>query len=143
MDSKKLAMIVDQISKKSKTRFLDGATEAQISDFEAKNGIKLPSAYKQWLQFSDGGECYLPGGIQFHGVAHKPLIDVNDADRPNDDYIVIGFFSFGDPLLFKKDSEQIAIYNHEGGKIEEEEQFDDFFTFLRKLPEVFGDEEGD
>lgn len=40
----------------------------------------LPSKFKEWLLFSDGGECFLPAGIQLYGVAHKPLIDVNDND---------------------------------------------------------------
>ena len=31
--------------------------------------------------FSDGGEFFLPAGVQMYGVAHKPLINVKEDDR--------------------------------------------------------------
>ena len=64
--------------------FFEAATEEQISEFEKKNKLTLSSKFKEWLLFSDGGECFLPAGVQFYGVAHKPLIDVNDNNRPDD-----------------------------------------------------------
>lgn len=96
MITDELKNIVDQLNKQGKMFFLEGATEEQITDFENKNEVELPKKYKEWLLFSDGGECFLPAGIQLYGVAHKPLIDVNDNDRPNENYIVIGTLSFGD-----------------------------------------------
>lgn len=54
-----------------------GETQAQISEFEYANEIKFPEQYRQWLLFSDGGECFLPAGAQFYDVAHKQLIDVS------------------------------------------------------------------
>ena len=63
--------------------FIPPATAAEIGAFEVENKIHLPIQYRDWLMYSDGGELFLPAGIQLHGVAHKPLIDVNDTDRPD------------------------------------------------------------
>ncbi len=84
MISSELKGIVDQLNGQGKMNFLDGATEEQIANFEKEYKITLPLKFKEWLLFADGGECFLPAGIQLYGVAHKPLIDVNDNDRPND-----------------------------------------------------------
>ena len=43
--------------------FLDPATPEQISEFERKNGIRLPEQYREWLAFSDGGELFLPPSL--------------------------------------------------------------------------------
>ena len=85
---------------------------------------------KQWLLVSDGGDFFLPAGFRLRGVAHLPLLDVDDPDRPDDGYIMIGTLSSGDPVLCEKSSERISIYNHEDGRIEDDETFADFFAFL-------------
>ena len=81
MISDELKQVIDQIKDQGKMRFLEAATEEQIALFEKENDIKLPAQYKEWLQYSDGGELYLPAGVQLYGVAHKPLIDKDDNDR--------------------------------------------------------------
>ena len=73
-----------------------------------------------------------------YGVSHKPLIDVNDNDRPDDSYVVIGALSTGDPILFKQDSEQISIYNHGDGIIEADETYADYTAFLIDLYDLLG-----
>lgn len=138
MISKELTTIIEQIKKQGKMRFLDGALEGQIADFENKHNIKFPSKYREWLLFCDGGEFFLPAGVQMYGVAHKPVIDVSDNSRPNDNYIVIGALASGDPILCKKSGEQISIYNHEAGQIESDEIYDNFFAFLSDLYEMLG-----
>lgn len=138
MLSEELKTIVDRIKKQGKTAFLEGATDENISQFENNNNISFPEKYKEWLKFSDGGECFLPAGVQFFGVAHKPLIDVNDTDRPNDNYYVIGALATGDPILCKKGEECISIYNHEAGRIESDEIYPDFFAFLNDLYDLLG-----
>lgn len=138
MISNELKSIVDQLNKQGRMNFLDAATEEQISEFEKKNKFALPLKYKEWLLFTDGSECFLPAGVQFYGVAHKPLIDVDDNDRPDDNYIVIGALATGDPILCKKSDEQISIYNHEAGRIEGDEIYTDFFAFLNDLYELLG-----
>lgn len=138
MISNELKKILDTITNQGKMRFLEGATEEQILDFENANGITLPVQYKEWLTYSDGGEFFLPAGVQFYGVAHKPVIDVNDNDRPSEDYIIVGALATGDPILCKKEGEQIAIYNHEAGRIEEDEVYQNFQAFLSDLYALLG-----
>ena len=138
MLSNELKMILDTIIKQGKMRFLEAASEEQILDFENANNISLPVQYKEWLAYSDGGEFFLPAGVQFYGIAHKPMIDVSDNDRPSEEYIVIGALATGDPILCKKEGEQIAIYNHEAGRIEEDEIYQDFYAFLSDLYELLG-----
>lgn len=88
------------------------------------------------MMFSDGGELFLPAGIQLYGIKHKSLIDVNDNSRPSDDYIVIGAFAFGAPILCKKVEETISIYNQEVGEIDEELVYPNFVAFLNDLYEL-------
>lgn len=138
MISEELKAIIDKLNDQGKMVFLEGATEEQITQFEKNHEIKLPEKYKEWLQHSDGGDCFLPAGVQFYGVSHKPCIDIWCNDRPDDSYIVIGALDTGDPILFKKESEQVAIYNQEAGRIEEDEVYDDFFAFLNDLYDLLG-----
>jgi len=128
-----LSIIINRLEKKGKVSFVPKATEDQISEFETKNNITLPLKYKEWLLFSDGGELFLPAGIQLYGVLHNPLIDINDNDKPSDNYTIIGAFADGRPILFEKESEHISIYNHELGKIEKDDDFNDFFDFLNNI----------
>ena len=138
MRPKELQSVIDAVCSKGKMAFLEGAASEQISAFEKEMNVKLPEKYKMWLQYSDGGEFFLPAGIQLYGVAHNPLIDVNCNDRPNDKYVVIGTMSFGDPILFERETERISIYNHEAGQIEEDEIYEDFFAFLNDLADILG-----
>ena len=138
MISEKMKGIIETIKNQGEMRFIEAATKEQISQFEQENNIHLPVKYKEWLLYSDGGEFFLPAGIQMYGVAHKPIIDINDNDRPDDKYIVIGAMSFGDPILCEKEGETISIYNHEDGCIEEDEIYEDFISFLKDLGNLLG-----
>ena len=135
---KKLKVIVDKFNKQGKMNFFESTTKKKIYKFEKEHSVKLPTKYKEWLLFSDGGEFFLPAGIQLYGVEHKPVIDVNNNNRPSDDYIVIGALASGDPILCKKNSEKIAIYNQEAEIIEEDEIYDDFIAFLNGLYDLLG-----
>ena len=138
MNSEELLSIVGELKNQGNMRFFDPATKEQIDSFEKNNEISLPEKYKEWLLFSDGGEFFLPGGVQIYGVAHKPLLNINRDDRPNDSYIVIGALASGDPLLCEKEGEQISIYNHGAGRIEDDEIYPDFFAFLKDLYDLLG-----
>lgn len=138
MISKELTAIIEQIKKQGKMRFPNGAAEDQIADFENKHNIKFPSKYREWLLFCDGGEFFQPAGVQMYGVAHKPIIDVFDNDRPSSNYIIIGALASGDPILCEKGNETISIYNHEAGRIESDETYEDFYAFLSDLYEMLG-----
>lgn len=138
MISKELKAIVDKFKEQGKMNFLEETTEEKILAFEKEKDITLPSKYKEWLLFSDGGELFLPAGVQLYGIEHKPLIDVNDNSRPSDNYIVIGTFASGDPILCEKVDEAISIYNQETGEIAEELVYQDFAAFLNDLYELLG-----
>lgn len=138
MISEELKKIIDTITALGKMNFLNAATEKQIADYEEKNHIRLPEKYKEWLRFSDGGECFLPAGIQFYGVAHKPIIEIEDSDRPDDDHIVIGALASGDPIVFKKTEERISIYNQADQRIEDDETYEDFYDFLEDMYDMLG-----
>ncbi len=138
MTSDVLNSIVEQLKQQGKMSFVDGTTEEQIDEFETKHNMKFPLKYREWLLFSDGGEFFLPAGVQMYGLTHKPIIDVSDNDRPNGNYVVIGVLASGDPVLCEKDCERISIYNHEAGVIENDEIYEDFFAFLTDLHETLG-----
>lgn len=130
--------IMIQLKEQGKMRFFDGATDEQISKFEEKCGVKLPQKYREWLLCSDGGEFFLPAGLQMYGVAHMPIIDVNDMDCPDDKYIVIGSLASGDPILCEKNGEKISIYNLEGDCIEADEEYENFADMLKDLYSLLG-----
>lgn len=138
MISEELKVILDKFKEQGKMSFLEATTEDKIALFEKENNITLPSGYKEWLGFSDGSELFLPAGIQLYGIEHKPVIDVNDDSRPSEDYVVIGALASGDPILFEKNSEKIAIYNQVAGRIEDDEIYDDFIAFLKDLYDLLG-----
>ena len=138
MISEELKAIVDNYKNQGKMNFLDETTEEKISDIEKEHSVKLPAKYKEWLLFSDGGELFLPAGIQLYGVEHKPVIDVNNNDRPSNEYMVIGALASGDPILCEKAGEKIAVYNQEAGRIEDDEIYDDFIAFLNDLYDLLG-----
>ncbi|MBO5238218.1 MAG: SMI1/KNR4 family protein [Lachnospiraceae bacterium] len=138
MISEELKTIVDKLVEQGRMSFLPETTEEKITEFEAKNNVKLPQKYKEWLEFSDGGEFFLPAGVQMYGVEHKPLIDVEDLDKPEEKYIVIGTLASGDPILCDKTSEKISIYNHEDGRVEEDEIYESFIDFLNDLYDLLG-----
>ncbi len=138
MISDELKEIIDRIKDQGKTRFLEAATEEQIVQFEKDNGIQLPEKFKEWLLFSDGGELYLPAGVQLYGVAHKPLINIEDNDRPDDNYIVVGALASGEPVLFKKNEEKFYIYDHESQGLDDDLTYDDFIALLNDLYDLLG-----
>lgn len=138
MVSQELKSIIDKLNEQGKMAFYEGATKEQIIQFEKDHKIKLPEKYKEWLQYSDNSELFLPAGVQFYGVAHKPVIDVNEDDRPNENYIVIGALASGDPVLCEKSGEKISVYDHETGTIDDELIYDDFFAFLNDLYDLLG-----
>ena len=138
MIPEELKLIVDKFNEQGKISFLEETTEEKITEFEKEHSIKLPEKYKEWLLFSDGGEFFLPAGIQLYGIEHKPIINVNDDSRPSEDFVVIGALTSGDPILYKKGSEKIAIYNQTAGRIEDDEIYDDFIAFLKDLYDLLG-----
>lgn len=138
MISDELKQLVNKFNEQGEMNFCKETTENKILEFEKEHNIKLPAKYKEWLLFSDGGEFFLPAGIQLYGIENKPTIDVDNNDRPSEEYIVIGALAPGDPILCEKAGEKIAIYNQEAGRIEDDEIYDDFIAFLNDLYNLLG-----
>ena len=138
MISDELKQLVNKFNEQGEMNFCKETTENKILEFEKEHNIKLPAKYKEWLLFSDGGEFFLPAGIQLYGIENKPTIDVDNNDRPSEEYIVIGALASGDPILCEKAGEKIAIYNQEAGRIEDNEIYDDFIAFLNDLYNLLG-----
>ncbi|HEM4052475.1 TPA: SMI1/KNR4 family protein [Streptococcus suis] len=138
MISDELKQLVNKFNEQGEMNFCKETTENKILEFEKEHNIKLPAKYKEWLLFSDGGEFFLPAGIQLYGIENKPTIDVDNNDRPSEEYIVIGALASGDPILCEKAGEKIAIYNQEAGRIEDDEIYDDFIAFLKDLYNLLG-----
>ena len=59
MLSEELKLIIGALEIQGKMAFLEATTEEKIADFEKEKGVTLPSKYKEWLLFSDGGELFL------------------------------------------------------------------------------------
>ena len=108
MISGELKTIVDKLNENGKMGFLPETTKEKISRFEKEKNVQIPEKYKEWLLFSDGGELFWPAGIQLYGVENKPLINIDNDDRPNEEYIVIGALASGDPILCEKAGEAIG-----------------------------------
>ncbi len=138
MSADTIVEAVDYLNSHGNTSLLDGASKEQVEEFESANDVKLPDQYKEWLTVSDGGELYLPAGIQLYGVAHQPLIDPTDSDRPDETFVIIGALSTGDPILCEKSSERISIFNLHAGRIEDDESYPDFLSFLNELDSILG-----
>ena len=138
MVSDELKQLVNKFNEQGEMNFCKETTENKILEFEKEHNIKLPAKYKEWLLFSDGGEFFLPAGIQLYGIENKPTIDVDNNDRPSEEYIVIGALASGDPILCEKAGEKIAIYNQEAGRIKDDEIYDDFIAFLNDLYNLLG-----
>lgn len=117
---------------------LEAATEDDVLAFEREHNITLPPQYKEWLLLTDGGELCPPAGIQLYGIAHGPLVNPNDQERPSDEYLVIGALCNGDPILLDKSGGNVAIYNLESRLIEEGESYENLPEFLSDLNGILG-----
>ena len=126
--------IIGSFSSSAEHRFVEGATEEQISAFEKENGIELPQGVRNWLAFSDGGEMFLPAGVQFYGVVHGPLIDMDE----DGNYLCIGALPNGDPVVCEKTGERISVYDKGAGQIKQDEVYENFNSFLEDLPKILG-----
>lgn len=131
-----LNQLISELNAYNGMSFIKGCSFEELEYFEKSNDIQLPIKYKEWLLFSDGGELFLPSSIQLYGVKHKPIIDINDDSRPSNDYFVIGALSSGDTILVNKYNEEISIYNISDNKIEKDEIYRNFNSFLMDLENI-------
>ncbi|RMC38538.1 SMI1/KNR4 family protein [Lactobacillus sp. ESL0236] len=69
MVSDELKSIIDKLKEQGKMNFLKAVTDEQIETFEKEHNIKFPSQYREWLTFSDGGEFFIPAGMQLRSYS--------------------------------------------------------------------------
>ena len=59
--------------------------------------------------------------IKSNNTGHyKPLINIEDNDRPDDNYIVVGALASGEPVLFKKNEEKFYVYDHDSKELDDD-----------------------
>ena len=81
MISEELKLIVDKFNEQGKMNFLEETTEEKISEFEKERSVKLPTKFKEWLLFSDGGEFFSPAGIQLYGIEHSMQLQLIEESK--------------------------------------------------------------
>lgn len=133
MSIKYLQQMVDELKGQGKMVFYEPTTQEKIDVFEKGNNFTFPTKYKEWLLLSDGGELFLPAGVQLYGVEYKPTIITEDNIIPNNNYIIIGMLTSGDLVLCEKNEEKVSVYNPEVGRFEDGAIYDDFVAFLNDL----------
>jgi hypothetical protein len=87
---------------------LPPVTADELQDYEQRNSISLPSKYKEWLVYSDGGRLF-NASIQLYGIKSFPKIEINSSGIPTN-YIVIGMLGFGEAICFIDGGEKIYQY---------------------------------
>lgn len=110
-------------------KFYPPQAEEAITEWEHKNGIKIPESYKDWLRFSDGAEISNTLAV-FNGVADI----IADYEYLPDDLVYIGdLIGDGEMLCFSKTTGKIISYDH--GVPTDEGDFKEFLngTIIRML----------
>jgi hypothetical protein len=89
------------------------ATESEITEWETKNGLKIPESYKDWLRFSNGS--VICGSLmELYSINEIQMYDQSDIE----DYVIIGsVIGDGEILCFSKSTGKIFTDNH--GEIRE------------------------
>lgn len=118
--------------------FTSGATEEQIRAFEEREHVRLPSLYKEWLAYSDGGYLFLPGGIQLYGVGKGPFVGMGNRRGVPDDCMVIGVLMSGGLVLMKKDGGEVSVFYPDGCIAGLHETYPDFLVFLMAACDMYG-----
>ena len=124
--------------------FVNGANERDIALYEQSKGFKLPSDYREWLLFSNGGEIFVPG-TQFFGVdtvSNYSLVNQNSKEIRSifslaNFLLIIGRMNFGDLLCIDLNTNEIVQWDHETD--EEFLRWSGFFAFLSEEIDSFID----
>ncbi|GFH42496.1 hypothetical protein Hs30E_10470 [Lactococcus hodotermopsidis] len=125
------------IDTKAEMHFHAGASEDSIRHYENEANVKIPSAFREWLLFSDGGEIFVPGTVLYgvDGNAKPSLFSGNSGQERGtfalgDSLLVIGRFNFGDFLCVDTNSGEVVQWNHEAD--EEFLRWSNFFAFIEE-----------
>ena len=74
MISEEIKALFDQLQEREDMKFLEAASDEQIKNFEKEHEVSFPAKYREWLLLCDGGELYLPAGVQFSALLTIPLL---------------------------------------------------------------------
>ena len=113
------------------TTFNEPATEAEITECEEKNGIKIPLPMREFLMFSNGASLF-EYSTTVYGTSEIGGITLDGYDDENAEiYIPIGDF-IGDGTMFvlNKTSGEVGEYDHETGEVT---LYGDFEVFLAEV----------
>lgn len=127
---KKLLALCNKDEKKGERRnyFNEPVAEEEMTNWEEKNGVKIPESYKEWLRFS--GKCRIAGNTAtFWGPSEF------HSDYVPEGLVVIGeMIGDGEVVCFSK-KEGIFARVSEGNT----EEFDDFRGILKKIIKLMDD----
>ena len=116
-------------------KFFPGVKKSEIARYEQEEGITIPTEYREWLMFSDGGEIFVPG-TRLYGIgigAEKTLVTVNAQEERylfalDSSLLIVGTLNFGDLLCLDLSSGEVVQWDHEDD--EEYLRWDSFFNYL-------------
>lgn len=111
-------------------QFAEPASAAEIAQWEQTNGVCLPQAYKQFLEFANG--VSLPFAIELFGLEQLDLHRNALVNEGRDAYHQIGsFIGDGTGILFCESDGQ--FYEWQDGEISEMGDFDDMVCYICKI----------
>ena len=107
--------------------FYDGLDDEIITDWEKKNGVKIPETYKDWLRFSNG--AIINGNTATFYDIDKIII--NASIKP-EEFVVIGtLIGDGQFLCFSKITGEFVWFDHG-----DEERYSDFRQILNIIMDI-------
>ena len=129
------ATIQRLIYSQAPSKLLHGVTESEIAGYEKEEGITIPTEYREWLMFSDGGEIFVPG-TRLYGVGTSvktTLATMNTQKERNlftmdSSLLIVGTLNFGDLLCLDLRSGEVVQWDHEDD--EEYLRWGNFFNYL-------------
>jgi len=116
-------------------RFKPGADAGAVEKYEQAAGITIPASYREWLDFSDGGEIFVPG-TEFYGVNADERFSLYSENDPkarevfslDASMLIVGQLNFGDLVCLDVNSGEIIQWDHELD--EEYLRWTDIFSFI-------------
>lgn len=117
---KEIVKLCQEFDDDYESYFYPHASEEAMTEWEQKNGIKIPESYKDWLRFSNGSRIC---GIlaNFYSV-ERLIIGINIEGVVNSNLVIIGsMIGNGTFICFSRTTNKICREDH--GEITEFENF--------------------
>lgn len=141
---------------KCKMEFYEGATEAEIQEFENRMGVTLPESYRDFLKFTDGANLG-EGNVTLRGVHERKIIgNIEDLNyfEPDADWYNIAeakkhnLLILGDDIAnyligVNLENGEIALWDCEDVGNEYCELSPDFYSYIESVAEEIKNKERD